>query len=194
MADRRPPSGILTMTNDAQVQELLEKLTVERDRLLSVLEGLSEEEAGASPKPEEWTAKQQMSHLCEMETMYRAWLGRALEEDGANLDGIRGEPVAIPLERAHLHSVSDHVAEMRQQRKQTLVVMEQMRPQDYDRKASNSLFGTLTLLQWLRSYYRHDRMHYDQVRGEEPSYRPRFRSGQEPDQRRPSANIDHLRS
>ena len=34
------------------------------------------------------------------------------------------------------------------------------------------MFGELTVMQWLRSYYRHDRMHYDQVRGDEPSTSP----------------------
>ena len=58
-----------------------------------------------------------------------------------------------------------------------------MRPEDFDRTASQRMFGTLTVMQWLRSYYRHDRMHFDQVRGEEPEYKPRF-TGQEPDQRR----------
>ena len=42
----------------------------------------------------------------------------------------------------------------------------------------------IAVIQWLRSYYRHDRMHYDQVRGEEPAYKPQFKSGVEPDQRR----------
>jgi len=55
---------------------------------------------------------------------------------------------------------------------------------DFDRKASQRMFGELTVMQWLRSYYRHDRMHYDQVRGVEPEYKPRFAGGKEPDQRR----------
>src|SRR3972149_3263305 len=103
-----------------------------------------------------------------------------------------GEPVAIPLERANLPSASEHVAEMRRQREKTLAVMERMRPEDYDRKATSQLFGTLTVLQWLRSYYRHDRMHYDQVRGEEPSYKPQYAAGAEPAQRRswPDGNPD----
>lgn len=33
-----------------------------------------------------------------------------------------------------------------------------------------------------------ERMHHDQIRGVEPSYKPRFRSGREPDQRRPAAS------
>ena len=59
-----------------------------------------------------------------------------------------------------------------------------MTPSDFDRRASNSLFGSLTVMQWLRSYYRHDRMHVDQISGLEPSYKPQFASGREPDQRR----------
>jgi hypothetical protein len=48
------------------------------------------------------------------------------------------------------------------------------------------MFGSLTVMQWLRSYYRHDRMHRDQMAGREPEYKPRFAGGQEPDQRRGS--------
>jgi hypothetical protein len=175
------------MVEESQIKDLKEKMALQRGKLLALLESLSEEEADTPAKPGEWNAKQQMSHLCEMEAAYRAWVEKALEEDGARLDGIVGEPIAIPLERAKLHSVSQHVAEMRRQREETLAVLERMHPEDYDRTATSQIFGTLTLLQWLRSYYRHDRMHCDQVRGEESSYKPRFRSGSEPDQRRPVA-------
>ena len=174
------------MAEEVPIKELREKMAEERGKLLAILERLSDEEASTPLKPEEWTAKQQMSHLCEMESAYRAWVEKALAEDGANLDGVQGEPVAIPLERAHLNMVSEHVSEMRAQRQKTLAVMERMHPQDYDRTATSAVFGTLTVMQWLRSYYRHDRMHYDQLRGEETTYKPQFRSGKEPDQRRPA--------
>ena len=175
------------MAEEAQVRELVEKMTLERDKLLRLLESLSEEEASKPPKPTEWNAKQQMSHLCEMETAYRAWVQRALEEDGASVDGVRGERPAIPLEQADRHAVAAHVSEMRRQRAKTMSLIASMRPEDFDRRAKSSLFGTLTALRWLRSYYRHDRMHYDQVSGQGSSYKPRFLSGSEPDQRRSAA-------
>ena len=174
------------MADERQVGELAAKMAEERGKLLAVLEPLSEEQASAPLKPGEWNAKQQMSHLCEMETTYRAWVERALEEDGANVDGLLGERPAIPLERANEHTVAEHVAEMRRQRAKTMSLIASMKPEDFDRRATSSVFGSLTVLQWLRSYYRHDRMHYDQVRGEEPAYKPRFRGGKEPDQRRPA--------
>ena len=174
------------MADPTQTQELIEKMTKERERLLAVLQAMTEEQASSPPKPGEWNQKQQMSHLCEMETAYRAWVQRALEEDGAVVDDVRGERPAIPLEEAERHTVGEHIAEMRRQREQTMRVIESMRPEDFERRASNAIFGSLTAMQWLRSYYRHDRMHYDQVRGEEPAYKPRFSTGAEPDQRRPS--------
>jgi hypothetical protein len=59
-----------------------------------------------------------------------------------------------------------------------------MTPEQFERKASQPMFGSLTAMQWLRSYYRHDRMHRDQLAGREPEYKPKFVGGQEPDQRR----------
>jgi hypothetical protein len=172
------------VAESAQISELVEKMDEERGKLLAALGGMSEEEASASLKEGEWNQKQQMAHLCEMEAAYRAWVERAIEEDGANVDGIRGEPPVIRLEAANEHALAEHLAEMRRQRDLTMTLIERMKPEEFDRRATNSIFGTLTVLQWLRSYYRHDRMHYDQVRGEEPTYKPRFKSGAEPDQRR----------
>ena len=62
--------------------------------------------------------------------------------------------------------------------------IETLTPEQYDRTATQPMFGTLTVLQWLRSYYRHDRMHQAQIAGREQSYKPRFAGGSEPDQRR----------
>ena len=173
------------MAGQPQIEELKQKMAEERERLLAVLERLSDEEASKPTTGEgEWSAKQQMSHLCEMETAYRAWVAKALQENGANLDNVRGERPAIPLENAQEASVGQHVGEMRSQRAKTLALIDSMSPADFDRTATQRMFGELTVMQWLRSYYRHDRMHYDQVRGEEPEYKPRYAGGKEPDQRR----------
>ena len=56
-------------------------------------------------------------------------------------------------------------------------------PENFDITTSNEPFGELTLLQWLRSYYWHDRQHMAQINGDPSAYAPRFLSGQEPDQR-----------
>jgi len=173
------------MADQAQIDELKAKMRDQRGELLALLEAFSEADAGRSTTGEgDWSAKQQMSHLCEMESAYRAWVKRGLDEDGASVDGILGEPPAIRLENANAQTVAEHIAEMRRQRAGTEKLIDSMEPEDFERRASNKIFGSLTLMQWLRSYYRHDRMHCDQLRGVEPEYKPRYSGGREPDQRR----------
>lgn len=172
------------MANQQQIDELTQKMAEERGKLLAALESMDEAALGSSPVEGEWNSKQQMSHLCEMESAYRAWVQCALDENGANVDGVFGKPPAIRLEEANNHSSAQHVAEMRRQRAETIRLIETLSPDDYERTATSKMFGTLTVLQWLRSYYRHDRMHVDQLSGRDPEYKPKFQGGTEPDQRR----------
>lgn len=172
------------MATQQQIDELAQKMAEEREKLLAALEAMDEAALESSPVEGEWNSKQQMSHLCEMESAYRAWVECALEEDGANVDGVFGKPPAIRLEDATNHSGAQHIAEMRRQRAETMRLIDGLALDDYDRTATSKMFGTLTVMQWLRSYYRHDRMHVDQLSGKDPEYKPKFQSGAEPDQRR----------
>lgn len=170
------------------VRELLDKMARERDALLAQAEAIPDADA-SRPVPgaegeAQWSVKEQLAHLAEMETSYRAWVERALEEDGADVSRVRGERPAIALTEAHAYTVTELVAQLRAQRARTVALIESMTPAQFDRTASQPMFGRLTVMQWLRSYYRHDRMHRDQIAGRQPEYRPRFVGGKEPDQRR----------
>ncbi len=175
------------MATEQDITALVEKMTEERDKLLAQIEALSEADAASAPADAEgeaqWSAKQQACHLAEMETAYRAWVGKALVEDNPDVTTVRGEQVEIPLEKAHEYVVADLIGQLRSQRVKTLAVIEALTPADYDRTASQPMFGTLTVLQWLRSYYRHDRMHQAQLAGRESDFKPNFVTGSEPDHR-----------
>jgi hypothetical protein len=180
------------MANQQQIDELIDKMTQQRDALLAQIEAFEDATASYEPPSGEgeaqWSVKQQCAHLAEMETAYRTWVERGLAEDNPDVTRDRGGPVAIPLEVANERSVAELTRQLRDQRAITLDLIKSMRPEDFDRTATQRMFGTLTLLQWLRSYYRHDRMHADQIAGREPEYKPRFAGGgAEPDQRRVKA-------
>ena len=176
------------MATPEQVRELIEKMASEREALLAEAEALSDEQASFTPPDAEgeagWSAKQQLAHLAEMETGYRAWVERALAEEAPDVTRVRGDRVGIPLTEAQGHGLEELTTELRAQRAKTLALIESMAPAQFDRPASHAMFGSLTAMQWLRSYYRHDRMHRDQMAGRSPEYRPRFVGGKEPDQRR----------
>jgi hypothetical protein len=177
------------MATAEQIQELFSKMAEERGRLLALLGGLSEEQALFVPENAEgeaqWTAKEQVAHLTSMETSYRAWVEAALNRDEPDVSGVAGERPAFSLEEANGQPLPELVAELNRQRQKTLEMMRAMTPEQFERKASQRMFGSLTAMQWLRSYYRHDRMHVDQISGRESEYRPRWAEGMsEPDQRR----------
>ncbi len=176
------------MASADSIRELLDKMAEQRVALLAEAEALSDARASLqAPDAEgegQWSVKQQLAHLAEMETSYRAWVQRALEEDGADVSRVRGEDPAIPLPDAQDHAVPALTAQLREQRARTVALIESLTPEQFDRTASQPMFGTLTVLQWLRSYYRHDRMHRDQIAGRKPEYKPKFVGGGEPDQRR----------
>jgi hypothetical protein len=176
------------MATSEAIRELLDKMTAQRDALLTQAEALSDADAEWAPADAEgeaqWSAKQQLAHLAEMETAYRAWVQNALDEDDPDVSRVRGERPRIALPEAHAHGIADLAAQLREQRATTLAMVERMAPEQFERTASQPMFGRLTVMQWLRSYYRHDRMHADQMAGRDPAYKPRFVGGREPDQRR----------
>lgn len=176
------------MASSEAVRELVDKMASERDALLAQAEAMTDEQASFAPPDGEgeagWSAKQQLAHLAEMETSYRRWVEKALAEDEPDLTNVIGERPAIPLTAAQERTVAELTAQLREQRATTIRLIESMTPEQFERKASQPMFGSLTAMQWLRSYYRHDRMHRDQMAGREPEYKPKFVGGQEPDQRR----------
>jgi hypothetical protein len=170
------------------ISELTRKMGEERDALLAQAEAMTDEQASFAPPDAAgeagWSAKEQLAHLAEMETAYRAWVERALEEDDPDVSRVRGTPPAIRLEDAARHTVPELAAQLRAERATTLRLIGSMTPEQFERTASQPMFGRLTVMQWLRSYYRHDRMHRDQMAGRDPQYKPRYAGDGEPDQRR----------
>jgi hypothetical protein len=160
----------------------------QRAALLAQAESFGESEAEWATADAEgeaqWSAKQQLAHLAEMETAYRAWVERALAEEGADVSKVRGERPAISLDDAHGHTVGELASQLRAERETTLALIAGMTPEQFERTAYQPMFGKLTAMQWLRSYYRHDRMHVAQMAGRESDYKPKFTTGKEPDQRR----------
>lgn len=175
------------MATREQVDELVAKMKEQRDELLAAARSLSPEDALRVPVDaegeEQWTALEQLAHLWEMERSYDAWVKAALQQDGVDLRGVRGEPVAIPIEQANGRTVAELVHALELERAYTHGLIDAMPLEAFDRTAVSPMFGSLTVLQWLRSFYRHDRQHGAQILGRKSDYQPNFK-GSEPNQRK----------
>lgn len=170
------------------VAALTAKMAEERGKLIVAAEGLRGDDADRVPVDavgeEQWTAKEQLAHLWEMEKSYIAWCRAALELDGVDVAGVRGDPVDIPIEEAPGHSVRQLLDALITERAATNEFIAGLSLEQFHRTASNPAFGRLTVMQWLRSFYRHDRQHTAQIEGRQSDYQPNFQSGVEPNQRR----------
>jgi hypothetical protein len=170
------------MYDPQALNDLFVKLQSERAALLEQARTLSEEEASRArleaTDEAGWTAKQQWAHIAESEANYRAWIGAAIREESPDLGYVRRDPVAIPFGQANDATVGALLEQLETERRKTLDVLRGLRPEQLQRVATLDLFGTLNVLQWARSFYRHDRMHVDQIAGRNPSFQPRFVDGQ----------------
>lgn len=175
------------MATAEHVTELKLKMAAERAALVDAASGLSPADALRVPVDAEgedqWTALEQLAHLWEMERNYDAWVRAALRQHDPDLRGVAGDAVAIPIEDANAHSVDELLRALELERAYTLGLIDGITLDDFDRPATSPIFGTLTVLQWLRSFYRHDRQHAAQVKGRQSDYKPNF-VGKEPNQRR----------
>jgi hypothetical protein len=175
-----------TYTQD-DVNDLLSKMALERGKLIDAAEALSSDDANHVPVDavgeEQWTAKEQLAHLWEMERSYIAWCRAGQAQSGVDATDIRGEPVDIPIERAPQHSVRDLLDSLIEERAKTNDYIRSLTLDEFAHTASTPGFGELTLMQWLRSFYRHDRMHTAQIEGRQSDYRPRYQGRTEANQR-----------
>lgn len=174
------------MATSQQLIELVAKTHVERGNLFATLLELTEERAAHANRDQDgedgWSIKEILAHLARMDRSYRATLQRELGRPDA-------PPPAVPDPDNHwLDGVNDRplasiVAEMERERATTMAVIAGLSLDDLDRPVASPQFGTLTALQWVRAYYRHDRQHVAQIQGRESEFTPNW-VDREPDQRR----------
>ena len=159
----------------AELEDLLQKLESHREKLVSQVQEMSEEEAGRRPAEGEWSAKEQLVHLAAFERLWREWSMQVRDEPGCQVGPPPPNPPAYP--EAESRSVADLLQELASARGDTLAAIEGLTDDELNRRGKHVLFGEMSVLQMLRSLYRHDRMHMDQMAGRDASFRPRTPDG-----------------
>ncbi len=155
--------------------DLVRKLNAERAALLETLETIEDEAAGRPAPNDEWSIKQQLAHLATAERLYAKCVRRALAQDGADTSDLWPKSqTAADFAEARGRPLSELVAGISTAREETLAIVAGLSEADWNKKGANTPFGDLTVGQFLKSLYRHDRMHIDQISGREPSFKPRL--------------------
>ena len=161
------PGGVL--------QELRGKLDSHRRELLDLHRGMAEEEAEHQPNGE-WSAKQQLAHLCQAEVAWREWALLVSQNSGTEVGqpSEEGQAFTQEVETANSYPLSYWLTRLRLARSETLrqLLEAGLTEKDLEKKGRHRSFGEMTVLQLLRALYRHDRMHAEQVQGKPTSFVP----------------------
>lgn len=152
-----------------ELQDLIEKLGAHRQELLSQVEKISEEAAGRRSN-QEWSAKEQLVHLAAFERLWLQWAMQVRDQPGREVGPPPPNPESYP--EAGTRSLADLVQELASARGDTLAAIDGLTEEELKRRGKHLPFGEMSVLQMLRSLYRHDRMHMDQMAGREPSFKP----------------------
>ena len=155
-------------------RDLIEKLEENRKGLLEVVATLSEEQAETPQKAGDRSPKGQLMHLAEAEHHYVwTWALRSRDEDSPDLAGLPdpGATGEAPLfDHANALSLTELLAKLEHERQLTYRFIAETADSEMERTGRGTPFGDLSVHQFLKSLYRHDRMHQDEVLGRESSY------------------------
>lgn len=157
--------------------ELLAKLAEERARFLAEAEKVTEDEAIRPQQEGEWSIKQQLAHMYGMEQTYRHWTQLCCQEDYPELGPLPSVAVHYEAEQANTRTVGQWLSLLNQERQKTIDLAYRINAEQWQCQGKNTTFGDLTVLQIMRSFYRHDRMHADQIAGRPSLYVPRTVDG-----------------
>lgn len=154
-------------------RDLVAKLEEHRVKLMEIVATLDDEAGNTPLKLGDRSPKGQLLHVVEMERHYVwDWAGRARDEDSPDFSrrGSSTTEEAPSVDPANVLTVAELVERLNQQRDLTYRFIAGTSDEEMERVGRNTPFGDLTVHQFLKSVYRHDQMHQDEVLGQESSY------------------------
>jgi acyl-CoA thioesterase FadM/uncharacterized damage-inducible protein DinB len=133
-----------------------------RDGLLAVVGELSDEQLDRAPAAGEWTPREQLAHLSEMEGIWLSWALHVARDPGCQF-GHRHQTPTPSVDAAAEWSRERLIEKLSDAREQTAAAVAELTSRQLDHVGYHRWFGAMTALQCLKAIYRHDRMHTEQI-------------------------------
>lgn len=149
-------------------QDIVDKWEAERQHVLGLIEGLSDEQLARQPQAGEWSLKDTLGHLASSDWATLALARRICEEE--NPRAISPDIVfdvdrwnAGQVRKRQDKSVAEIRAELGQVRQELLDFIASVTDDQWERRGVHALFDDLSLAEVLRIPYWHLRMHRESV-------------------------------
>ena len=168
------------MISSKDRRELVEKLAEARKALVNGAAALPPVRLTEAWKEGDRSPLAMLLHVITTERMYRdQWGKRARDEETPDLaqNSAVTQVIDPSFAEANRMTVQALLRDLRDEREKTLAFIAETTDGELERVGRNSLFGDLTLIQYLKSLYRHDLMHVDEMAGQEVRYKVTTKDG-----------------
>ncbi len=142
---------------------LLKALRETAHAMESLLWDTEEAMLDRAPADGEWSCRELVSHMTEMERRYVERLERMVRLDEPKVDAFDGDSIApeTPVEQQHIFDTMDEFGVLR---RQTVYLLWSLDSEDWDRIGVHPYLGPLTVMQVAREMNEHDLAHLWQLR------------------------------
>ncbi len=130
--------------------------------IVTVLEGMTDEEWDAREAPGEWSPREIVHHLADSEMTSAIRIRRLLVEDNPVIQGYDQEAFAQTL--FYDRPIDASLQAFRYARESTVPILERMSDEQWQRSGTHSESGLYTATGWLEIYAVHAHDHADQIR------------------------------
>ena len=142
---------------------LLKALRETAHAMESLLWSIDDDELDRCPEDGEWSARELVVHMAEMERRYVGWLERIVRLDEPRIDAFDADSIDL-FERGEGEAVFDVMDEFAVQRRQAVYLLWSLDDADWQRRGIHPYLGPITLTQVAREMNEHDLAHLWQLR------------------------------
>jgi hypothetical protein len=147
----------------SEIKELLERFRRGPELMATVLTGAAGSELDYVPAPGKWSVRQIVAHLADAEIVGAGRFRRVIAEENPTLAGYDQDAWARNLNYAH-RKTSDSLDTFRRLRAENWELLKDLPEAAFERRATHTERGTVTLLDLLKTYAAHPEAHARQVR------------------------------
>ncbi|HYM16713.1 MAG TPA: DinB family protein [Dehalococcoidia bacterium] len=144
---------------------LLKALRETAHAMESLLWDLDDDALDASPEDGEWSCRDLVAHMCQMERRYIDRLERMVRMETPRIDAFDADSIELLRDGdAADDPVFDMMDEFAVQRRQSVYLLWSLDAEDWERRGIHPYLGPLTVMQVAREMNEHDLAHLWQLR------------------------------
>jgi hypothetical protein len=145
------------------IAELLERFRRGAELVAATATGAAGAELDWTPGPDKWSVRQILCHMADSEIVAADRFRRILAEDNPTLVGYDQDAWARHLDYGR-RKVAQALETLRRLRAENYELLKDLPETAFERAATHSERGRMTLGEWLEIYARHAEKHAEQIR------------------------------